>query len=150
VLALAFLAAVAGPITLGPFHPGQSLADATAAAARAGLSLRQDGRGGPTEGYWVLKGSEPLGSVGFCRGAVQSAHFNINGYDEFTTLLRLAIAKHGQPLVSFETQQLVDASRSLEIMAFKWPSRHYELEFFARQADGLYGFQSFSLATECH
>lgn len=148
VIALAFFVATSAPVSLGPFHPGQSFADAQSSAGRAGLTLRQYESRGASASYWVLSGSDPRGSVGFCRGAVVSASFNVNGYDEFTRLLRVAIANYGQPQVSVDTKEVVDASRSLEIMTFKWPS-HYELSFLARQSDGMYGFQSFMPGTKC-
>ena len=151
VLALALAAAAAAaPPMLGPFQQGQSVDDASGAATRAGLSLKLYDRRGRYDSYWIVKGqSDVRGALGVCGGRVQFASFIVEGFDNFTALLRDKTEEWGQPQVKVVTIQVSDASRTLERMTFKWPAHGYELTFNARKADGMNGNQSFGGGLKC-
>lgn len=152
MLVLALLTApviVAAP-TLGPFQQGQSFADASAAAVRTALRLQLYNRSGHLDSYAIMKGqSDVRGTVGVCNGRVQFASFNVENFDDFTTLLRTRVEQWGQPEVKVVPVPLADASRSIELMSFKWVAHNYKLEFSARQTAGMYGWQSFGDGLKC-
>lgn len=143
-------AAAFAPITLGPFVERQPFSEATIAAARAGLSLKPYEQRGPFYSYVIMKGdSDVRGALGVCNGRVQFASFTVDDFDDFTSILRERIREWGQPRVNVVTLQVVDASRSVEMMDFKWLSRRYTLRFSARRSGGLTGDQSFGDGLKC-
>lgn len=151
LVALAAAATTTVPVRLGPFMSGQTMEEATSAAAAAGLNLRPFQSRKWFQSYWIMDNqSKVRGSLGMCGGKLQFAGFTVDSFDDFTTLLRQRTEQWGQPRVSVDTIEVADASRSIELLTFKWPTQRYELSFSARRADGLTGNQSIGYGLVCN
>ena len=148
---LALIAATAAnPQRLGGFELGQNVTRASEAATAFGNTLRPWREGSTYRVYFIIDANgNPKGSLGFCKGKLDSVNLDIQSYDNFVALLRQRIAEWGNPITNIETQEIADGSGSLELLTLNWKMQHYQIQFSAKLAQGFWGSQSIGVGNTC-